>query len=184
MAKRKKKIQPAPRVEATPQTISNLRRDPISELTEAGRLNDHQIRAASEIEAVFNFVTSRLVVKSASLDERRGGSGGGEGNTYLEQAWVQHYKPWSDELSVKLAPAQDDDPWLETTIKIVIDGLRGRQIDRDMAWRNGKALEMLRAALTRYADLAGWITGHPASLRYRRVPQIELRRTTTSQPAQ
>ena len=102
MAKRKKKIQPAPRVEATPQTISNLRRDPISELTEAGRLNDHQIRAASEIEAVFNFVTSRLVVKSASLDERRGGSGGGERGRISMRRFAREVMPlFADDQPVK-----------------------------------------------------------------------------------
>ncbi|MBI4185315.1 MAG: hypothetical protein HY521_15085 [Proteobacteria bacterium] len=86
-----------------------------------------------------------------------------------ERAWRVRYRPWAKEMAAPVARGSRVSR-SELTIDIVVANLRPRRAEEVHRLGHGAALPALRAALSRYAEIAGWLgprRGRPADARRR-----------------
>ena len=157
----------------TPETVAKLKPDSILEMLRRGTLDHEHLLAADELRDVFQALVSGLTSKGTPLESGRMSLR--QTGPYrqpiermperLARLYYDHYKPWAEEMensrygSVAL---------LELTIDVVVDGHSLHDIERKQAMRNGSASKHLRAALQRYAEIAGWLTPEPNQILDRR----------------
>ena len=134
----------------TEATRRRLRADPVDEMAAiwrrqgrrtAGEMED----SAREIRRIYTLLVSGLMCRAGDLTGVRGH--GRPFPEWLAQARRDRYGPWAAEMKDRLPVVID---WLVEEIPL-------RQIDRERRQRNGRAAEIVDQALTRYAEIAGWL---------------------------
>ncbi len=134
----------------TEPTRARLRVDPVGEMASIwrrqGRRNAGELEdAAREIRRIYTLLVSGLMCRAGDLTGVRGHSQ--PFPAWLAQARHDRYAPWATEMKDDLPVIVD---WLVEEIPL-------RQIDRNRKQRNGRAAEVVDQALTRYAEIAGWL---------------------------
>ena len=74
-----------------------------------------------------------------------------------ESAWRLRYRPWAREIAVTVAAGAIRTTRLQLVLDVVIDNHGLRQVEGWYRMRHGTAVEHIRAALHRYAEIAGWV---------------------------
>lgn len=136
----------------TEQTRQRLRRDPVAEM--AARWRDREVReagemetAAREIRRIYTATVAGLMPKAVDMNGVRGV--GDPMPVWLAQAKRDRYDPWAKEMSaVQDLPLVMD--WLIDEVPLTV-------IDASRRQRKGSASTTVTHALTRYAQIAGWI---------------------------
>ena len=149
----------------TAETRSKLRQDTLRAMLRAGAIRSEHLAAAGEIRDMWEALTTGITARSSwpsdparavirlgrrvfqapweHLSERRLGR------------WRRIYKSWSVETGrVDVVPGHSR---LELTIDVVVDGHSLAEVERRLRLRHGVASQHLRAALTLYAEMAGWL---------------------------
>ena len=148
----------------TPETASKLRRDIVERLAREGRLGREQVRAALEIRRVWEafgrglFPAARPIAPVAERRKRAMFSDPIDRLTPEEEnAWRLRYRPWAREMAVTVAAGAIRTTRLQLILDIVIDNHGLREVEGWYRMRHGGAVEHIRAALHRYAGIAGWV---------------------------
>lgn len=155
---------PEPAAGPTPETVHKLRCDIVARLAGQGRLGPEQTRAAIEIRRVWTafgrglFPTARGI---APIAQRRKQAMFADPIDRLtpqeENAWRLRYRPWAREMAVTITAGAIRTTRLQLILDIVIDNHGLRQVEGWYRMRHGAAIEHVRAALHRYAEIAGWV---------------------------
>ena len=148
----------------TPETAGKLRHDIVERLAREGRLGREQVRTALEIRRVWEafgrglFPAARPI---ALIAERRKHAMFSDPIDRLtpeeETAWRLRYRPWAREMAVTVAAGVIRTTRLQLILDIVIDNHGLREVEGWYRMRHGGAVEHIRAALHRYAEIAGWV---------------------------
>ncbi len=148
----------------TPETLRKLRRDIVARLGRDGRLCAGQLRAALEIRRVWEafgrglFPAARPAAPIAQRRRRAMFTDPIDRLTPAEElAWRLRYRPWAREMAVTVAAGAVRTTRLQLILDVVIDNHGLRQVEGWYRMRHGSAVEHVRAALHRYAELAGWV---------------------------
>ena len=152
------------RVGPTPETAAKLRRDLVARLAQQGRLGGEQVRAALEIRRVWEAFGRGLfptVDTTAPIAERRKQALFIDPIDRLtpaeERAWRLRYRPWAREMAVTVAAGAIRTTRLQLILDVVVDNHGLREVEGWYRMRHGGAIEHIRAALHRYAEIAGWV---------------------------
>lgn len=136
----------------TEQTRQRLRRDPVSEM--ASKWRDREVREAGELESaareirrIYTATVAGLMPKAVDMNGVR--SAGEPMPAWLAQAKRDRYDPWAKEMGDALI--------LSLVFDWLIDEIPMIAIDAQRRQRKGSAAKAVRHALTRYAEIAGWI---------------------------
>ena len=150
-------------VPPTPQTAAKLRRDIVRRLAADGGLSPEQVRAAEEVRRVWEAVGRGLFARAQSLAPvagRRRSALFADPIDRLshaeERAWRLRYRPWAREMAVTVAAGTIRTSRLQLVLDVVVDNYGLREVESWYRMRHGAALAHVRAALQRYAELAGW----------------------------
>ena len=148
----------------TPETASRLRRDLVARLAREGRLGPEQVRAALEVRRVWEAFGRGLfptVDATAPIVQR------GKHAMFVdpierltpaeERAWRLRYRPWAREMAVTVAAGAIRTTRLQLILDVVVDNHGLREVEGWYRMRHGGAIEHVRAALHRYAEIAGWV---------------------------
>lgn len=122
---------------------------------EAAGLSPDLERAAYEIRRVFRWVSGRLFAKAGNMERAISGGGWRDPSDNELEAYHERYKPWADEMSAR--GKQTGLPFMEVAIDLCVDSISPNKIDRGRQWRNGRAIVLIREALQRYCEIAGWV---------------------------
>ena len=154
---------PALAAPPTPETAAKLRCDVVQRLGERAALSAAQLRAAREIRRVWEAVGRGLVARAQSLTPRAESRRRGlfadpiaRMSGQEERAWRLHYRPWAREMARTVAAGALRTSRLQLVLDIVVDNHGTRQVEGWYRMRHGSALAHVRAALQRYAEIAGW----------------------------
>ena len=169
----------------TPETVRKLRRDIVARLARGARLGEEQLRAALEIRRVWEafgrglFPATRPVAPVADRRRRAMFTDPIDRLTPAEErAWRLRYRPWAREMAVTVAAGAVRTTRLQLILDVVIDNHGLRQVEGWYRMRHGAAVEHIRAALHRYAELAGWVdepwTETPKSSAVRMDPAVRM----------
>jgi hypothetical protein len=141
---------------ATPQTLRKLDRPVIDRLLEQGAIDSDQHRAGVEINRIWIQITSALHIRGADY-ERVGGGGGTTGflPNIFTCGYQERYLPWARETGGVVVTGGHT--LLDVVIKMVVDNYGQRQIATMIGSDQRRVLRLLREALFRYGELAGWI---------------------------
>ena len=149
----------------TAETRSKLRQDTLRAMLRAGAIQSEHLAAAGEIRDMWEALTTGITARSSwpsdparavirlgrrvfqapweHLSERRLGR------------WRRIYKPWSVSTGrVDVVPGHSR---LELVVDVVVDGHSLAEVERRLRLRHGVASQHLRAGLTLYAEMAGWL---------------------------
>jgi len=145
----------APKADAvdsgTEQTRKRLRPDPVDEMAavwrrqgrrDAGELED----AAREIRRIYTALVAGLMPRAVDMNGVRGAAS--PMPEWIAIATRDRYAPWRRQMGASR---------LSLVIDWLVDEVPLRQIDRDRRQRNGWAADVVLEALTRYAEIAGWL---------------------------
>ena len=166
MARRQRSEAPAPAEEAgpTPETAAKLRRDLVVRLAGEGRLGREQVRAALEVRRVWEafgrglFPAARHIAPVGERAKRAMFVDPIDRLTRAEErAWRLRYRPWAREMAVTVAAGAIRTTRLQLILDVVVDNHGLREVEGWYRMRHGAALEHIRAALHRYAEIAGWV---------------------------
>ena len=148
-------------VPPTPETAAKLRRDVVQMLEDQGRLRPEHVRAAHEVRRVWEAFGRGLFTRAQSIApvaERRKramfADPVGRLSLAEERAWRLRYRPWAREMAITVAAGTIRTSRLQLVLDIVVDNNGTRQVEGWYRMRHGAALEHVRAALHRYAELA------------------------------
>ena len=152
------------RVGPTPETAARLRHDLVVRLAREGRLGGQQVRAALEVRRVWEAFGRGLfptVDTTAPIAQR------GKQAMFVdpidrltpaeERAWRLRYRPWAREMAVTVAAGAIRTTRLQLILDVVVDNHGLREVEGWYRMRHGGAVEHIRAALHRYAEIAGWV---------------------------
>ena len=148
----------------TPETVRKLRRDIVVRLAQEGRLGGEQVRAALEIRRVWEafgrglFPATRVLAPIA--DRKRHAMFADPIDRLTEEeenAWRLRYRPWAREMAVTVAAGAIRTTRLQLILDVVVDNHGLREVEGWYRMRHGGAVEHIRAALHRYAEIAGWV---------------------------
>ncbi len=155
---------------AAPETAAKLRRDIVERLAREGRLGPEQVRAALEIRRVWEafgrglFPSARPIAPTADRRRRAMFRDPVDRLTPSEErAWRLHYRPWAREMAVTVAAGAVRTTRLQLILDVAVDNHGLREVEGWYRMRHGSALGHIRAALHRYAEIAGWTAGAPAA---------------------
>lgn len=174
-------------IEPTDATRKRLAPDTIATMVANKQLTGEQRAAAEDIRFAFNAVTAGLWSKACDMNAVARGSRGDMHSsaayawTHRYKPWadclsgIRYQAPTLDELrAVFRTMSEDDLLWLLSrvsesqhgeanqdalmvTIAVVIDGCSLAEVTRRERWRDTKAAKLLKEALNRYAEMAGWL---------------------------
>lgn len=165
MARGKKTRKPAKRRRAnvetrtpgTPETVRKLRKPSYQRWQDAKIVTGTMDSAAKEIEAVYEYLTLGVRVKSPVV-ERVSPGVDHDDRAYLMDAYRHRYKPWADELSAR--HKRGCPPALEIVLDLLVDGAnynyQASAIDNARRWRRGTTKAIVLRSLLEYAVMAGW----------------------------
>ena len=136
----------------------------MARLAREGRLGGEQVRAALEIRRVWEAFGRGLFPAAGSIAPRAGRKRHAMFCDPIERltpeeesAWRLRYRPWAREMAVTVAAGAIRTTRLQLILDIVIDNHGLRQVEGWYRMRHGGAVEHIRAALHRYAEIAGWV---------------------------
>lgn len=148
----------------TPQTAAKLRRDLVLHLYEKGRLRTEHVEAAEDIRRIWQAFSRSLgptAVNSSTLATGRQAPQARQPIEWLtaaeEQIWRTRYRPWAREMGASPCGGIIRVTLFQVILEIVVDNRGLRQTEGLYRMRHGDAADHLQAALTRYAEIAGWI---------------------------
>lgn len=121
---------------------------------EATGLSPDLERAAMEVWRIFVYLTSGSRLKAAALDRSPRGERAPPSDGLVE-AYLGNYLPWAREMSARYK--QTGIPFMEVVIDLAVERHSPNRIDRSRNWRNGRAIVLIREALQRYCEIAGWV---------------------------
>jgi hypothetical protein len=164
----------------TPETVAKLRTDTVQRLHRQGRLTIEQLQAAEEIRRVWQAVGRGLFPTAARLEGVRRAAAGQPRDPIdrmsdgEERAFRRRYRPWAREM--ERAPVARSATagrmtagvaagggagrglsCLQLVYDMVIDNYGPRQVEQMHRLRHGLAMQGLRLALQRYAEIAEWV---------------------------
>ena len=148
----------------TPETAAKLRRDIVVRLAQEGRLDREQVAAALEVRRVWEAFGRGLFPATNTLAPVAGRR---KQAMFIdpidrltrqeEAAWRLRYRPWAREMAVTVAAGAIRTSRLQLILDIVVDNHGLREVEGWYRMRHGGAIEHIRAALHRYAEIAGWV---------------------------
>ncbi len=148
----------------TPETAARLRRDLVARLAQEGRLGREQVRAALEVRRVWEafgrglFPGARAIAPVGQRTRRAMFVDPIDRLTVEEErAWRLRYRPWAREMAVTVAAGAIRTTRLQLILDVVVDNHGLREVEGWYRMRHGGAIEHIRAALHRYAEIAGWV---------------------------
>lgn len=148
----------------TPQTAAKLRRDLIDHFLSKGRLRPEHAAAAEDIRRIWQAFSRCLgptAVNPAALATGRRSGQLRQPIEWLtaaeETIWRDRYRPWAREMSACPCGGTIRVTRFQVAIEIVVDNRGVRQLEGFYRMRHGAAVDHLRRALQRYAEIAGWI---------------------------
>ena len=148
----------------TPQTVAKLKRDLILHLYEKGRLGKEHLAAAEEIRRIWQAFSRSLGPTAVNSDLLATGRQTAQGRQPLEwlseteeHIWRKHYRPWAREMAGGSCGGTIRVTTFQIVLEIVVDNRSLRRIEGAYRMRHGTAALSLEAALTRYAQIAGWL---------------------------
>ena len=93
MRGRKKRIvKVSDRVDATPETVANLRPDILQAMVTSGFLDSAHEKAADEISLCVQAITQVVSIRNRDLSDAQGGAG--DIPDWLDFAYTHRYLPW------------------------------------------------------------------------------------------
>lgn len=140
----------------TGYTVLKIRVKPVRRLIETGKIGMEEVQAADEIVAAFEAVSSRLMVRGASLDRVDGGGGGEVPTSIRSMKMVDRFQVWSDFWSRRSKLLAD--PMLEVVIAAVVDERSIREIAQDVERSPDRVKRGIVAGLRDYAARAGFVS--------------------------
>ncbi len=149
------------RIDATPETKAKLRYDVIGRLEREGRLRPEHIWAANEIRSVWDAM-NRSIFRGVSDTPQQPHMRASASDPLdrlsdsEELAWRTRYRPWTREMAVEVFGGSRVTR-LQLVLDIVVDNCRLGEVETMYRIRHRGARKHLRAALHRYAEMAGWI---------------------------
>ena len=156
--------EPRSDIGPTPETAAKLRRDLVARLAREGRLGREQVRAALEVRRVWEafgrglFPATNTMAAVAGRRERAMFVDPIDRLTPEEErAWRLRYRPWAREMAVTVAAGAIRTTRLQLILDVVVDNHGLREVEGWYRMRHGAAIEHIRAALHRYAEIAGWV---------------------------
>lgn len=148
----------------TPETAAKLKRDLIAHLRDKGRLTPEQARAAEEVRRIwqaFSRILGPSATNPATLATGRQAGGARMPIDWLtdveETIWRDSYRPWASERAAQPCGGTIRVTEFQIVLEIVVDNRSLRQTEGFYRMRHGAAFEIVRSALHRYAEIAGWI---------------------------
>lgn len=148
----------------TPQTAAKLKRDLIAHLRDKERLIPEHARAAEDIRRIwqaFSRILGPSATNPATLATGRQAGGGQMQIDWLtereEAIWRERYRPWASEMAAQPCGGTIRVTKFQIVFEIVVDNRSLRQTEGAYRMRHGSAFDIIRAALHRYAEIAGWI---------------------------
>ena len=155
---------PADEAGPTPETAAKLRRDLVQRLAAEGRLGREQVRAAFEVRRIWEafgrglFPATNTMAAAAARGRRAMFVDPIDRLTRQEEAaWRLRYRPWAREMAVTVAAGAVRTTRLQLILDVVVDNHGLREVEGWYRMRHGGAVEHIRAALHRYAEIAGWV---------------------------
>lgn len=143
-------------ISGTGFTALKYREPTISRLISSGKIGHEELRAIAEIEAVYEHLCSKLILRGASLGERLDRRQPHMPTWFLD-AYFERYKPWASEWSNRRKTHNDHT--LEIIFDILFSQRTGKDIDRERGWRNGLAMQAFLGGIRDYAAMGGWVSG-------------------------
>lgn len=150
----------------TPQTAAKLKRDLILHLYEKGRLRREHLEAAEEIRRIWQAFSRSLGPTAVNIDALATGRQVAQGRQPLEwlsateeHIWRKRYRPWAREMSNGSCGGTIRVTLFQIVLEIVVDNRSLRRVEGAYRMRHGDAAKYLEGALTRYAEIAGWLSG-------------------------
>ena len=162
---------PAPRAHdqiapPTPETARKRRRDSLRHLVGRGSVGPEQERAAYEIVEVMELLQDGMRAQSR---DPNGGYGAKSVRQYrsafermhdrLFEQWKDRFLPWAEEMEA--LPVQQSNivrgSRFDVLVSVLVEGYTLRELEFLMALKNGSLTPLFVGALTRYAQIAGWL---------------------------
>lgn len=160
--RRSKHRQPVvERIDATPETRKKLRFDVIARLQHTGQLRSEHILAAQEIRTVWEALTRGIFHGLSDTPHqphmRAGASDPLDRLSEAEEImWRTRYRPWTHEMATAVFGGAHVTR-LQLVLDIVVDNYGLREVEEMYKMQRGtSATRHLKAALHRYAEIAGW----------------------------
>lgn len=156
-ARLKPEPEPEPnRIPPTKQTKEHAKRnrDSIQVMHERGAIGAEEVRAALEIRQVYHAIVGGLFPRAhdpSGIGVR--GAPRPDWSPAMTAAY-ERYCAWAKELSDRLSLGGP--PILEICVDAIVDGMTCAEIDQARRWRKGRAADLIREGLERYAVRAGW----------------------------
>lgn len=144
------------RVGGTGFTILKYQEPTISRLISAGKIGHEEMRAITEIEAVYGHLCSKLILRGALFAERLDRHQSDMPSWFLD-AYFERYKPWANDWSKR--KKTHNDQTLEIVYDILFSQRTGKEIDREKGWQNGLAMRAFLGGIRDYAAVSGWVGG-------------------------
>lgn len=148
----------------TPETAAKLKRDLVEHLHSKGRLSAEHAQAAEEVRRIwqaFSRILGPSATNPAMLATGRRPGNPGMAIDWLsdveEIIWRDRYRPWASEMAAQPCGGTVRVTRFQVVLEIVVDNRSLRQTEGFYRMRHGAAFEIVRAALQRYAEIAGWI---------------------------
>jgi hypothetical protein len=150
------------RVGPTPETARKLRADVVFKLHAAGRLRNEQKLAAEHIRDLLSEI-ERAMYPARVMDGTQSIKVVGRvSSSPLERMapakyrqWRDVYRPWAQEVRAIRTGAGASA--LTIVVLLVEHNIGTWQIEKLLGLRNGTVLAIVQGALTRYAEIAGWV---------------------------
>ena len=158
--KRKKRNQVDPRDKGTPETRRKLSFSTMQRLIEKNRLTGYELRAAQEIESVFDTLCRGMFAKTMNWSERIDKAHTDMPDWFVT-AYHERYKPWADRMS--MLKKKRGNVAHEIIIDILTEGMGGKAIDQRNGWGKGTAVSFFISGLRDYASMAGWADANTVS---------------------
>jgi hypothetical protein len=144
------------------KTAVGLKRDAVSAMLRRGSLCPEHYLAAEQIREIYQALVSGFTATprppmEAAPRPRKAAAWYHPFERMpdrLVRLYHDRYRPWSSEMGGLRCGGKTH---LELTIDVVVDGYSLHGIETHQALRHGTASTQLRAALQRYAEIAGWL---------------------------
>jgi hypothetical protein len=132
----------------------------ISRLVDSGRICAVALQAITEIENVYTYLCSGLMVRGINYRERVDSSESPD-PTWFVDAYQRRYKNWANQWSAR--KNSHGDPTLQIVFDVIFSEMTGKDIDSNLRLRNGTAISAFVAGVRDYAALSGWVDGTTAA---------------------
>ena len=163
--------------EGRAKRVRALRADVLKRLVDNKLLNNRQIAAALEIRNVYAEISRKMEAPAVDPGKQPVDTSMGDYVLPLElssegirRAYRERYLPWAREATATRVARHSGFTHFDVAIRVLLHNTGPRQLEQGMRVRRGMTVtKALRAALTLYADIAGWGADHkPAGAEFQK----------------